>query len=1569
MSKSIEDRLVSMSFDNQNFEKNISKSMDSLNALDKVISNTASNKSFINLEKTINNVDFSGISDAIESIGSKFNFLSVAAASAINTIVSRATNAGIRIAESLSVDQIRSGWSKYADKTTSVQTIMGAVEDAEVPEEYESKMEYVTSMMEKLNWFTDETSYNFVDMVNNIGKFTSAGESLDTSVAAMEGIATWAAVSGQNASTASRAMYNLSQALSSGSVRLQDWMSIENANMATKEFKELAIESALVVGTLKKDAQGVYSLNEAGKKTYVTYKNFRETLSDKWFDKNTLTTTLSSYSSFAESLNVIYDELNSNLDETAGEYTTSQIIDDVLAMKKVADETGQTFKEVAESNADYAKYTSLSLDDLMENVTEIGIKAFKASQEAKTLEEAIDSVKDAASTGWMNIFETIFGNYEEAKVLWTSLANSLYDYFISPLNSVQTVLSAWKDVFGGREVLFGGDDSPIEFSGNLAYLADVLDEDGNRIRYFRGIFVELVDTISSWVAPIKKAWNDVFPQKTVGELALGLKNITISINDFIIGLRSTSSSSSAIEKIFHNVFTVLKSIGSAFASVVKSARPLIFAFKSVGNVILEVTSRLTDAVAKLFTSDKFTSIVDKFSKIIYAVSARIKYYASTIELSIGSLIDAMIPKITAFFDSIASGWSWLDAKLKIQETFTSVYNYVRGLFDKTDKETETFAQKMDRLFEKLTTLKNNLKNAFKTKIIDENGEEQLTFLGRILDTLGNVATSVKNVFKEFFGTFFKGLAGMEASDLIKLLVSGQFLNMIANAFGPSGKTLSNITEIFASWSWSFEDIFYTIYDHVREFSLKTSALIENTMNVENFKKLATGLLIMAAAVLVLSSIPADRLATSVAAIGVLAKILSDAMNQFAVIANKAKYVNKATGIFSTLSSTADTSRMILSLAGAIAILAVSMKVLSTIKPADLITSGVALMVIVKALTIAMQDLSSIKKGSQVKGLLSLAAALMVMAVSIKILASVQSGGWAAVGMLSALIAVLGLFVYMAKKNSGSMAFVGASMIGIAIAVSMLVGVLYLLDNVPMKNLETGMLVLAALLGTMLLLGKAVDTKSAANLLLFSTAIGSMTIALAGMFTVLALVASFKIGTLVKMFAVLAVSLVTLAVVLLLLSKVKGGVTTLLQLSGAIALFGVALLAVSAGILALSTAAGSLVLVFTGLIGSLPVMMEFIKLFLISLLTMIPEIIAATGDSIISSIELLLTSVLKAFVGIWPLVLDTLKVLLVDTLQFLTENLPTILDCLFQIFTGILDWSITMIPKVLETLWQWITAMGSFLLSKIPEIIDFIFTFVLTLIDNITIAIGEYTPRLVGSVLDMMGAIVKAIAETIAEVPGRAVEWGGDIINGLIKGLGGFVNNIKDTIKTVGTTIKDEFCRIFGIHSPSRVFAEYGMYMDQGLANGLEKYSGVATNAVEDLGDGIADSMQEALSKAVEAAQNGTDCYPTITPVLDLTNVEDGLGTMNGMLNTNHVMSVAAKSTYDPNYHPDGSVRLTSGDLTVSAIADLRSEFDMLAEKIGNLRIVMDSGELVGAISGPMDSALGRRAIYAGRGMY
>ena len=261
MSQVIDTKVVEMQFDNSKFEKNIEVSLNSLKFLNKNIEDAGKNRGSLDeLAKASDNV---GISFDNMNMKSKislnmFDMLAGVGTKAFNRISDAVAGFALNMANSLSgMQAMRDGFAEYELKMGSVQTILAGAKifdaNGKSIDDEAKRLDVVNQKLQDLNAYSDKTIYSFKDMTSNIGKFTNAGVSLDDSVQAIQGVANVAAVSGANAGEASRAMYNFSQALSSGAVKLIDWKSIENANMATVEFKQQLLDTAVAMGTVVKE--------------------------------------------------------------------------------------------------------------------------------------------------------------------------------------------------------------------------------------------------------------------------------------------------------------------------------------------------------------------------------------------------------------------------------------------------------------------------------------------------------------------------------------------------------------------------------------------------------------------------------------------------------------------------------------------------------------------------------------------------------------------------------------------------------------------------------------------------------------------------------------------------------------------------------------------------------------------------------------------------------------------------------------------------------------------------------------------------------------------------------------------------------------------------------------------------------------------------------------------------------------------------------------------------------------------------------------------------------------------
>lgn len=531
MSKTIDEKVVEMRFDNSQFERNVATSMSTIDKLKRSLKFDGISKGIEDISDSANRIDFSGFSNAIDSVQMKFSALEVMAVTALANITNSAVNAGLKLAKSLTIDPISTGWSKYNTKNQSVATMVAQGYDIET----------VNSQLERLNWFTDETSYDFTQMVANIAKFTATGKDLDESVTAMEGIANWAALSGQNANTASHAMYQLSQAMGAGVMRLEDYKSIQNVSMDTDEFRQKALDAAVALGTLKKNADDTYS-SLVGKANNFTKSQFATSLTQgAWFTSDVM---MSVFQDYSKAVDQIYD------------YATEKGITASQAIKEL---DGQ--------------------------IDAFSLKGFKAAQEARTFEDAINSARDAVSSGWLNTFELIFGNAERATSTWTDLAEMMFDIFAEPGNARNELLSQWNEL-GGQKALI---ESLMGIVGQLKDMLDILGE----------------------------AWSNVFPPITAErlvEITENFRDFVQSISDFIQKHRDNLVST------FQGLFSVLRIIKDALKGVWTVVQSIIDNSGSLVPTLLEFTGSLGEMVTSLSKSIEegniFVTIGEKIGGVL-----------------------------------------------------------------------------------------------------------------------------------------------------------------------------------------------------------------------------------------------------------------------------------------------------------------------------------------------------------------------------------------------------------------------------------------------------------------------------------------------------------------------------------------------------------------------------------------------------------------------------------------------------------------------------------------------------------------------------------------------------------------------------------------------------------------------------------------------------------------------------------------------------------------------------------------------------------------------------------------
>lgn len=803
----VDTKAVEMRFDNSDFEKNTKQSISTLERLKHALKLDGASAGLKEVERASKKLDFKDLNNNVDGVGKRFSVLETIATGALLRIGASAAEAGMRIAKSLTLDQVTAGWNKYEQKTTAVQTIMANLRDTQdrfVDEA--AKMDYVNSYLEKLMWFSDETSYSFTDMTDNVGKFIANGQDLGESVTAMQGIATWAAISGQRTQSAARAMYNISQAMGTGSMKVIDWKSIENANMATAEFKETAINTAIAMKKLKEGE--------------VTVESFRDSLQKGWFDKDVM---MSVFSTYGEAANKI-QEYSAKTGKTA-----TEIIREIRnGNKKVSEEVGVT----ADS---------------------LGFRALSAAQEAKTFTEVLEATADAVSTKWLQIFENIFGNYLEAKELWSNFAEDLWDIFASPLDTLNDVMSLWNKGFF--------ENGPSNYLQRW-YESGKLDDLENGLHYISKEIAEEAVASDAATYSIQKLDDGterlVKTSKTAaGEIKTEYKTIYDAEKDLLSGRQMLIEGfKNILDTVFHDVenedgsvqLSILGSIKQAFQEIVFGSSDVEEIIPSVASKLWQLTKRFRDFTERMRPSEEtlnkvknsFKGIFELFKiggKVISAIAKPFKDLFSRVFknpakglLDLTDSIGSWIQRLHEFLeenkifdkvtDKVTTGLSRLQGGL--DKVTLSLFGLTAGELSKTirDKVFGFFDDfDFEAKYEQVSTFFNNIEQQI---LQVKNGDlpEKLTPFQKFLVTaktiFGGIKDFVSGAKETIFGpgplltNIVNQVKQVKSGDLPETLTPFQkFLILGTKVFNGIKTFLSFVSRVLGGFLSSAKTLFKT----------------------------------------------------------------------------------------------------------------------------------------------------------------------------------------------------------------------------------------------------------------------------------------------------------------------------------------------------------------------------------------------------------------------------------------------------------------------------------------------------------------------------------------------------------------------------------------------------------------------------------------------------------------------------------------------------------------------------------------------------------------------------------------
>lgn len=1026
MSQEVDSRVVEMRFDNANFEKNTKQTISTIDRLMEKLQFKGAEKGFEKLDAAAENVDFATMQTSLDRLESKFSSLNIVATTALVNITNKFVDAGEKLVKSLSIDQVASGWDKYTEKTSNVQTIMNATGKS---------IDQVNGYLNKLMWYSDETSYSFSEMTSALSQMTAAGGNIDKMIPMIMGIANATADAGKTGFAFQSTIRNLTQSYSAGHLQLQDWKSLNLMGTATKALKQELIDTAVELGTLKKGE--------------VTIGTFESSLSKKWANTKVMEKTFEKYASMMEAA---YEMTQKNKGMTSSE-----------ALEKLSGQYG----ELAE-------------------------RAALAAQQASSFGQAIDSTKDAVSSKWMAVFETFFGNKEEATETWTELSDRLYDIFVPSIDGLNERLkdglnSGWAQLQGrlgdqadaysytlqqvalasgavtedqiteagsftkalqqngvSAQLLKASLDEAQTSAEKLLTLSDKemaakgydretiqqdaeafaklnaeiqngtldLDEYAQKIGELSGrehlvqSFWNIMDAIGKVVAPVKEAFSEIFPPADGERIYSFAERLDLMTQKLII----TDQTAEKIKKTFKGLFTVLKGVTtilSKIGTVAKEAFSLLAnAAKSVAQVMLSVGAGLGDFLETIYKvaagsgtlREKLGGIKTALTKLLSPVDALGSMLKST---KIAQYIDTFLKKgeeSTGLLGTLYSvGRRAFDGLSAVIRTAASGGI---GILGALGIAISTLLSKLGGLGENavqvLGLTKPNLED-FQQNLIDmpKNLSKSMSeFASTFQRSMNKINGSVGDAFapvKQFFTAVKEGFDAISGTDVYRFM-SLIDVGLLAFSIGQMAKATKSLktmletplTGMLNSISGTFKQLTSAIKTWQKNESTKT------------LTGMATAILILAGAMYVMSRIKPDQFTEIaitvfgfVTLLTVSAKLLEPTTKRFTKAFDnlKASALNAAT-LWGTAAALVGLGIAIGSITKGLS------RVMEVLQKGDIAANAAALAVVtvsIVSMMLAMRQLSLAlvvgEKAMNHKVILSTAVELVALSGAIKVLST------------------------------------------------------------------------------------------------------------------------------------------------------------------------------------------------------------------------------------------------------------------------------------------------------------------------------------------------------------------------------------------------------------------------------------------------------------------------------------------------------------------------------------------------------------------------------------------------------
>ena len=1416
MSRTIDERIVEMRFDNRQFEQNVQTSLSTLDKLKRGLDLDNAAKSLDGLGDAAKRCDMSVLGKSVETVQAKFSAFQVVAMTTLSNITNSAVNTGKRLVSALTIDPIKTGFQEYETQIGAVQTILANTQHEG------TNLQQVNRALDELNTYADKTIYNFTEMTRNIGTFTAAGVNLRTSVDSIKGIANLAAISGSTSQQASTAMYQLSQALAAGKVSLMDWNSVVNAGMGGKVFQDALVRTSELLGTGAQNAINVYG-------------SFRESLTKgEWLTTEVLTETLKQFAGAYSEADLIQQGFSEAQARDIAQM--AKTAEDAATKVKTFTQLWDTLKESAQSGWTTTWEILVGdFEEAKEVLTEVSDAIGGVISE--TSQARNELLSGGLSSGWKQLLDQGIadeGGFIESIQEVARESGDAFDKLVADSESFSDALkqgltdgvvsseTLTQAVHNLREKMTGMSQEERKAAGYTAEMIEQIEALDKGLQNGSVSMEEFTEKIlrpsgrenliqAVWnaakglvsvITPIKDAFREIFPPATADQLY----SLTETLRSFSERLTLSDETADKLGRTFKGLFSVLDLVRQGALAIFNALAPLGSGAGSLADGILTITAGIGDFLVGINEAAKQGEF---FGTVAQTVASALEFVVSGIERLTGFLADAFAAPGLESFQALLG---------RIQTRIGQVIDAVSGLGGGVSDAADT----MDSALE---------------------NSKFLQMLQTIFNGAKTLVSGIIGVFGGLAGALVESLSNANFSGVIDLL-NGVSLGAIALGIK---KFLDSFREVTDSVG-SIKEGVIGILDGVKG----CFQAWQNDVNAKALLKIAAAVAVLSASILTISLIDSEKLTASLGAITVLFTELMAAMAVFGKLDLNVRGTMKRSTAMIALSSsvlilasalksiaTLEPEQMaagLAGIAGLMAALVAAAKVLGS--GSSSIIKGSAQMVVfaaaIKILASACADLAQLDLAGLAKGLIGVgvllaevslfmnaakfsgrsvvtASGVLVLAGAMKVLASAckdfaQMGVGELVKGLSAIGAVL-LEITAFTKLAGSakgLITTGAAMIEIGAAMKIFASAMADFGRMSLAEIGKGLLAMGGALAevavamrfmprNMVTMGAGLIAVGAALNIIADAmrsmggmsweAVAKSLVTMGGALAELVVGLNFMNGTLGGSAAMLvaAAALAVLTPVLVTLGSMsweaiaKGLVTvagafavigtagalltpllpTILGLGGAFALIGVGVAGVGAGLLLVGTGLSAIAVGITALATSLGAGVAIIVAGLTSIITGIAALIPAIAEKLGEAV----VAFAQVITNGAPAIGEAVKTLVLTMVDVLVECVPAIAEGALELVAGVLDALVAYTPQIVDSIMQFLIAVIDGLARNMPTLIQSVVDLLMSFFSGIVSALGSIdTDALLKGIagIGLLSGIMVALGALAGLIPSAMV---------------------------------------------------------------------------------------------------------------------------------------------------------------------------------------------------------------------